>query len=82
MNKTNKYLLNNSKMAKYYSIFAQILFNIRFQVKYLGLEASFFLLCLLFNLSYRGLLFAMMTNLKAGPALLEFGPNQFCFILF
>ena len=38
----NKNSINNSKMAKYYSIFAQMLFNIRFDVQYFDIEPSFF----------------------------------------
>ena len=37
-----KICLNNLKMAKYYLIFARMLFNIRFEVEYLDLEPSFF----------------------------------------
>ena len=37
-----KIRLINSKMAKYYSIFARMLFDIRFEVEYLDLEPSFF----------------------------------------
>ena len=57
-------------MAEYYSIFARMLFDIRFDIRfemeYFDLESSF-LRHLLFNLGYRGLLFASMTNLEAGP---------------
>ena len=38
----NKNLINNSKMAEYYSIFAQMLFDIRFEVEYFDIEPSFF----------------------------------------
>ena len=44
-----------------------MLFDIFFEVKYFDLEKSFFLLRLPFNLDYRGLLFALKTNLEAGP---------------
>ena len=58
------------KMAEFYSIFVRMLFNIRldicFEVKYSDLEPSFFL-CLLFDLDKRALIFALTTNLKAGP---------------
>ena len=59
-------------MAEYYLIFARMLFDIRldigFEVKYFYIT---FLLRLLFNLGYRGLLFASMMNLKAGPRFAE-----------
>ena len=55
-------------MAKYYLIFARMLFNIRFEVEYLDLKSSLFLLHLLFDI---GLLFAFMTNLEAGPRFAE-----------
>ena len=51
-------------MAKYYSIFAQMLFDVRFEVEYFDLEPSFF--CFVYYIGHRGLLFTLMTNLEAG----------------
>ena len=71
--KSNKNLLNNSKMAKYYSIFC--LNAIWYWLWYslwgwiLRPWIITFLICLLFNLGYRGLLFASTMNLEAGPRL-------------
>ena len=62
----NKYLPSNSKMAEYYTIFVlnAIQYSLRYSLR--GLIITF-LLGLLFDLGYRGLLFASTTNLKAGP---------------
>ena len=40
-NNTNKNLNNNSEMAEFYSIFVQMLFDIRFDVEYFDLKPSF-----------------------------------------
>ena len=58
-------------MAEYYSIFCpnatqySLQYSLRGQVLQPGIIT--FLFCLLFDLGCRGLLFALMTNLKAGP---------------
>ena len=60
----NKNLLKNSKMTKYYLIFAQMLFyicfDIRFEVEYFNLESSLF--CFVYYLTK-----VSTTNLEAGP---------------
>ena len=56
-NNTNKNLINNLKMAEY----------IHFEVENFAFRTIIFLLCLLFDLGYRHLWFASMTNLEAGP---------------
>ena len=67
----NKYSLNNSKMAEYYSIFgpnaiqSSLRYSLRGQI--LQLRIITFLLGLLFNLGYRGLLFTSTMNLEGGP---------------
>ena len=62
----NKNLLKNSKMTKYYSIFARMLFyicfDIRFKVQYFNLELSLF--CFVYYLTK-----VSTTNLEAGPRL-------------
>ena len=50
-------------------------FSLRFQI--LRPRSIIFLLCLLFDLGYRGLLFASTMNLEAEPALPEFGRYGF-----
>ena len=70
-NLMNKYSLNNSKMAEYYSIFgpnaiqSSLRYSLRGQI--LQLRIITFLLGLLFNLGYRGLLFTSTMNLEGGP---------------
>ena len=69
--KTNKNSLYNSKMAKYYSIFCPNAIQYLLQYWLRGWKLwpwiITFLLCLLYDLGYRGLLFALTMNLKAGP---------------
>ena len=70
-NLTNKYSLNNSKMAESYSIFGPnaIQYSLRYPLwgQILQLRIITFLLRLLFKLGYRGLLFTSTTNLEGGP---------------
>ena len=74
-NNTNRNLINKSKMAEYYSIFGRMVFSIQSLAEWYSLFASrlntsfsndHFLLCLLFDLGYRGLRFVATTYLETG----------------
>ena len=66
----NRYSLNNSKMAEYYSVFDRIAiqYSLRYslQGQILQPQTITYLLCQLFDLYTRALVFASTTNLKAG----------------
>ena len=75
-NNMNKNLNNNSKMAEFYLIFV-MLFNIcpnviQYLRQYLLQPWTIiFVICLQFNLGYRGLWLALRTNLQSEPLFAE-----------
>ena len=69
----NKYLLNNSKMAKYYSIFGlnAIQYSLRYLLRgqILQPRTITYSLRILLDLDTRASVFTSMTNLELGPNL-------------